>query len=1067
MRLKSKIVLPVCAIIALSGLAVLLAIVREAQNLKQSQLLTLASGARAIQDKIDRNLFERYGDVQAFALNSLFHRDLTTADGNERDALNAKLNDYVTTYGCYSLMVVTDPAGNVVAANNVDATGGSLDTASLIGRNLSRDTWFRDVSQGRYLTYNAPESLSGTAVGPAEKNALVAEIYGSAAPAWNIAYSAPIKDSSGKVYGYWHNLFDSATVEAIVLAEWSQFNARGLSSTELAVTARDGRILVDVDPAETGSLAARHDDVMSVNLVTVGDELATIAAKSTTEEGTAEAMSARMGIEQPGGYAKSVPVLGYAGTGFTTFVRAEGDQLFAVVNSLYRVVSVVAVLALLGAIAAVLFVVRPIIRSIEAAGAGVEALASGQLDYDLKDHGKDEVGDLARAFNKTCNDLRRTFKVKQINWDDLAAMKVRAEVTDVTSIVSEADLKGNILSCNDKLCEISQYSREELIGQPHNIFRHPDMPKAVFKEMWATIGKGKIFRGIVKNRKKDGTPYYVDAVVAPVMGENGKPEKYVGVRYDITEAEIERQNAKGILNAIDNAYAYIEFNPQGDILSANQNFLSTVGYTADEIVGKHHRIFVDPAFAASGDYSEMWKNLQNGESVSGVFKRITKDGRDVYIQAVYAPVKDEVGRVAKVVKIATDVTAAKVREINNDRQIEQANRNQAVIEFSADGTVISANENFLTTMGYAQNEIVGKHHSLFVEPSFVASPAYQQFWEDLRAGKFQTAEYKRIGKGGKVVWIQATYNPRFDVSGKVNRVVKFATDITARKAAEERLKDTMEKVGHNSQTLAAAAEELSATAQTMSSNSEETATQAGVASSAAEQVSNSVTMVATAAEQMSSTVKEIAKSAAEAARVGTAAVKVASDTNATVTKLGSSSIEIGEVIKVITSIAQQTNLLALNATIEAARAGEAGKGFAVVANEVKELAKQTAAATEDISAKIEAIQGDTDGAVGAIGEISKIIAQINDIQNTIASAVEEQSATTNEIARNAGEAARGASEITRNIGSVSQAAQSTSEGAANTLTASAELARLSAGLKAIVENNGASGVQVHDFRQAA
>lgn len=428
-------------------------------------------------------------------------------------------------------------------------------------------------------------------------------------------------------------------------------------------------------------------------------------------------------------------------------------------------------------------------------------------------------------------------------------------------------------------------------------------------------------------------------------------------------------------------------------------------------------------------------------------------------------------------------------------QIASISRSQAVIEFKMDGTVISANENFLKSMGYTLDEIKGRHHSLFVEESFRTTDAYKEFWAALNRGEYYAAEYKRVAKGGRTVWLQCSYNPILDSSGKPEKVVKFAIDTTAQVNAREELKEKVDLIlqvvdaaaegdltnripvkgddaigqmgeslerffgdlrtsiasmAENATALAGASEELSAVSSQMSSNAEETSSQANVVSAASEQVSQNVQTVATGVDEMNSAIREIAKNASEAAKVSQQAVNVANTTNSTIAKLGESSAEIGKVVKVITSIAEQTNLLALNATIEAARAGEAGKGFAVVANEVKELAKETAKATEDISLKIETIQLDTQGAVEAIRQISTVINQINDISNTIASAVEEQTATANEMGRNVAEASKGSGEIAQNITAVATAAQSTTQGANNTQQAAGELSRMAAELQQLV-----------------
>jgi methyl-accepting chemotaxis protein len=464
------------------------------------------------------------------------------------------------------------------------------------------------------------------------------------------------------------------------------------------------------------------------------------------------------------------------------------------------------------------------------------------------------------------------------------------------------------------------------------------------------------------------------------------------------------------------------------------------GVGADEIVGGSiHRFHRDPR-AVERILRSPTALPHQAEFAFGAVTLQTR------INGVHGPGGEVLGYVVH----WEDVTAWQDEKARLSAMLEAINKSQTVVEFQMDGTILTANDNFLHLMGYTLEEVRGRHHGMFVDEAARGGGEYRAFWDRLGRGEFQSGEFRRVGKGGREVWIQGTYNPVPDRTGRAVKVIKYATDVTAQVRLRLDVQGVLQAVAGNSTALAAASRQLGAVSQQLAANAEETAAQAGVAAAAAEQVSTSVATVASAAEEMGASIKEIAKSAHEAAHVATSAVKVADRTNATVAKLGESSAEIGNVVKVITSIAQQTNLLALNATIEAARAGEAGKGFAVVANEVKELAKQTAKATEDIGRKIEAIQADTRGAVEAIAQIGRVIAQINDHQNTIASAVEEQTATTGEIGRNVTEAARGSTEIARNISGVAEAARGTTEGASDARKSADELARMAADLQQLV-----------------
>ncbi len=492
--------------------------------------------------------------------------------------------------------------------------------------------------------------------------------------------------------------------------------------------------------------------------------------------------------------------------------------------------------------------------------------------------------------------------------------------------------------------------------------------------------------------------------------------------------------AKAVLDAVSRSQAVIEFDMAGKILFANENFCQAMGYRADEIIGRHHSIFVEPEEAKSADYAAFWKQLNKGEFDRRQYKRIAKGGREVWIEASYNPVFKG-STPYKVVKFATVITDTKLKSAEDAGKLDALSRAQATIEFTPDGHILTANENFLKTLGYTLEEIRGRHHSMFCDPAYAASAEYKEFWRSLAAGQFAADEFARIGKGGRKVFIQASYNPIFDMSGKVFKVVKFATDVSERvravnelavglqAMADGDLDQTIEKpfiasletlrTDYNSSIgrLRAAMQAIARNATQIASGTREISAASDDLARRSESQASSVEETAAAVTEISTTVSDSARRAADAGRLVDDTTKSAQDSADVVrqtvdamARIERSSTQIAGIVSVIDDIAFQTNLLALNAGVEAARAGEAGKGFAVVAQEVRQLAQRSADAAKEIKALIHDSEASVRDGVAlvdktgaALEAIASRVVQVHDNVSGIVVAAREQSQALGQI----------------------------------------------------------------------
>lgn len=506
--------------------------------------------------------------------------------------------------------------------------------------------------------------------------------------------------------------------------------------------------------------------------------------------------------------------------------------------------------------------------------------------------------------------------------------------------------------------------------------------------------------------------------------------------------------AEATLGALSQSFAVVEFSPEGRIIAANAAFCAAVGYPVDEIIGKDHTIFVDESYAASAAYRRFWDELRAGHFRSGEFERRRKDGASLWIRASYAPVRNAGGKVQKVVKLALDITAEKIAASENESLLKAIDRSQAIIQFSPDGTILGANDNFLKTIGYGRDEIVGRHHSMFAEPSYARSEAYQRFWSRLGSGEFFSDEFQRLGKGGREVWLQAQYNPIFDPAGRVTKVVKIATDLTERmrqmslvgeglrslsegdlrvrvdevlmpsldplriafNASAEALNRTLLVVSEATKAVTLGGEEISGNADDLARRTEQQAASLEETAASLDEITSAVTRTASSARHANAVVERASHDAEQSRAVVQSAVEAMGG-------IEQSSEQISKIIGVIDEIAFQTNLLALNAGVEAARAGEAGRGFAVVAQEVRALAQRSADAAREIKALIAASSQHVEKGVSMVGgagaALTGILTQIGEIAGLMG-----------EISQSAQDQATGLSQVSSAVGEMDRMLQS-------------------------------------------